>query len=256
MIAQRKKIISANWKMNITSSEVAPYLETFLFEKKRQQEVDVILFPSFTSLPKASELLKGSQEVRLGAQNISSQERGAFTGEISAAMLRDLFVSYVLIGHSERRHLFGETDAFVHEKLVIAYAYKIRPVLCIGETLQERQAGKEKQILEQQLQAAFQGISLEMIATTIIAYEPVWAIGTGCTASVDQAQEAHHFIREVLSSLTNKSIAQKMRLQYGGSATPKNAKELLSAPDIDGLLVGSASWDPRSFAEIVAAASQ
>lgn len=241
--------------MNITSSEVAPYLETFLFERSFLKGVDVIFFPSFTSLPKASELLMGSQDVRLGAQNIAAKERGAFTGEISAAMLRDLFVRYVLIGHSERRHLFGETDAFVHEKLVIAYAYKIRPVLCIGETLQERQAGKEKQILEQQLQAAFQGVSPDNIANTIIAYEPVWAIGTGCTASVDQAQEVHHFIRGVLTSFTDKNIAQKMRLQYGGSVTSKNVKELLSAPDIDGLLVGSASWDPRSFIEIVTLAS-
>lgn len=254
MITHRKKVISANWKMNITSSEVPLYLETFLLEIQAIEGVDIILFPSFTSLSKVSELLMKTQSIRLGAQNISSHPRGAFTGEISAAMLRDLFVHYVLIGHSERRHYFGETNALLHEKLMRAYESGIRPILCIGETLQERKAGEEKRVLERQLQEALQGISLADIANTIIAYEPVWAIGTGVTATVDQAQEAHHFIRTILASLTNTTLASKIRLQYGGSVTPSNARELLQAPDIDGALVGGASLDPRSFAEIIKAA--
>jgi triosephosphate isomerase len=254
MLKSRKKIIAANWKMNLTSSEVGPYLETFLFEIKKIENVDIVLFPSFTSLPKASELLMKAQGVRLGAQNISAHTRGAFTGEVSATMLRDLFVHYVLVGHSERRHLFGETDAVVHEKLLMAHNSELKPILCIGETLIEREAGSEKKVLEHQLHEAFKDLALEDIANTIIAYEPVWAIGTGRTASVDQAQEAHQFIRSVMASLTTSAIANKLRLQYGGSVTPLNARELLSAPDIDGALVGGASLDPRSFAEIVIAA--
>lgn len=253
MLKSRKKIIAANWKMNLTSSDVGPYLETFLFEIKKIEGIDIVLFPSFTSLPKTSELLMKAQGVRLGAQNMSAHARGAFTGEVSAAMLRDFFVRYVLVGHSERRHLFGETDALIHEKLIMAHESEIRPILCIGETLTERESGTEKKALERQLHEAFRDLALEDIANTIIAYEPVWAIGTGRTASVDQAQEAHQFIRSVMASLTNSAVANKLRLQYGGSVTPLNAGELLNAPDIDGALVGGASLDPRSFAEIVAA---
>lgn len=251
----RKKIISANWKMNMTASEVAPYLTTFLHEIKLVEGVHIILIPAFTSLPKTSELLTTTQGIRLGAQNISTHAKGAFTGEISAAMLRDLFVRYVLIGHSERRSLFGETNEAIHEKIVLSHRSEIRPVLCVGETLEERTAGQEKKVLEQQLRAALIGLSLNEMADTMIAYEPVWAIGTGQTASVEQAQEAHFFIRGMLTELSNASTAHKMRLQYGGSVTPLNAKELLSAPDIDGALVGGASLDPRSFAEIVKAAA-
>ncbi|MFI0348161.1 MAG: triose-phosphate isomerase [Chthoniobacterales bacterium] len=253
---QRKKIIAANWKMNMTASEVKPFLETFLFETRMVESVDIILFPSFTSLPKAAELLAETPTVRLGAQNMYFQDKGAFTGEISAAMLRDLFVRYVLIGHSERRHFFGETDAIIHQKIVNAHHNKIRPILCIGETLNEREAGLEKKVFEQQLEAALAGFSGEDVANTIIAYEPVWAIGTGRTASVEQAQEAHSFIREVITSLASKEVAAKIRLQYGGSVTPATARELLHAPDIDGALVGGASLDPRAFAQIVAAAER
>lgn len=240
----------------MTSSEVPAYLNTLLLEISNVEGVDIILIPPFTSLPKASELLSEIQSVRLGAQNMSAQAKGAFTGEISASMLRDLFVRYVLVGHSERRHLFGETNKMVHDKIVAAHHNKIRPILCIGETQEERVAGKEKQVLEQQLREALTGIAPEDIADTIIAYEPVWAIGTGCTATVTEAQEAHHFIRKIITTLSNSTISAKVRLQYGGSVTPLNARELLSAPDIDGALVGSASLDARSFAEIVMAASR
>lgn len=247
----RKKIIAANWKMNMTSSEVKYYLETFLFEIKAIENIDIILFPSFTSLSKASELLTTTPTIRLGAQNMYFEDKGAFTGEISAVMLRDLFVRYVLIGHSERRHIFGETNDLIHRKILQAHRNKIRPILCIGETLEEREKGLEKKVLEQQLQSALAGVSKEHIIDTIIAYEPVWAIGTGRTASVDQAQEAHQFIREIIATMSNTETAAKIRLQYGGSVTPSNARELLHAPDIDGALVGGAGLDPRTFAEII-----
>ena len=250
----RKKVIAANWKMNLTASEVRPYLETLLLEINQVEGVDVILIPAFTSIPKASELLEKIPKVRLGAQNFSVHDKGAFTGEISARMLRDLFVRYVLVGHSERRQLFGETDQIVHEKLRVAYRSEFRPILCVGETLEERKAGKAKQVLEHQLKTALADSSLEDFADTIIAYEPVWAIGTGCTATAEEASEMHHFIREVVRSLASKEVASKIRLQYGGSVTAANARELLKSPDIDGALVGGASLDPRAFAEIVKAA--
>ena len=251
----RKKIIAANWKMNLTLSEVQPYLETLLLETQQVEGIEIVLIPSFTSIPKASELLEQTPKVRLGAQNFSTHDKGAFTGEISARMLRDLFVRYVLVGHSERRQLFGETDQIVHEKLLVAHRNEFRPILCVGETQEERKAGKAKQVLEHQLKTALADSSLEDFADTIIAYEPVWAIGTGCTATAEQASEMHHFIREMIKSLASKEVAAKIRLIYGGSVTPANACELLKSLDIDGALVGGASLDPRAFAEIVKAAA-
>ncbi len=185
---------------------------------------------------------------------MSPEAKGAYTGEISAAMLRDLFVRYVLVGHSERRRLFGETDELVHRKVVTALNSELRPILCIGETLEERQAGQEKAILEAQLEGALKALTQEQLDEIIIAYEPVWAIGTGLTATPTQAQEAHQFIRDYLKTSAGVEIADKTRILYGGSVTADNARELLSQPDIDGALVGGASLDPRSFAEIVAAA--
>ena len=251
----RKKFVAGNWKMNMTSSEVTPYLETFRKEIEEVNDVDIALIPPFTALAKASELLGGTQKIRLGAQNLSPEGRGAFTGEISAAMLRDLFVRYVLVGHSERRRLFGETDEIVRRKLVAALATELRPILCVGETLEERQAGQEKVVLETQLHGALAGLSKEDLAEVIVAYEPVWAIGTGLTAPPDQAQEAHQFIREYIAKLSGGDISCKTRILYGGSVTADNAKELLFQPDIDGALVGGASLDPRGFAKIVTAAT-
>lgn len=254
MALPRKKLVAGNWKMNTTSSEVAPYLETFRREIEEIDDVDIALIPPFTGLSKASEILGGTQKIRLGAQNLSPESKGAFTGEISAAMLRDLFVRYVLVGHSERRRLFGETDEIVRRKLVAAIASELRPILCIGETLEERQAGQEKAVLETQLQGALAGLSKEDLEEVIVAYEPVWAIGTGLTATPAQAQEAHQFIREYLTKLAGSDIADKTRILYGGSVTADTAAELMSQPDIDGALVGGASLDPRGFAKIVAAA--
>lgn len=254
MALPRKKLVAGNWKMNTTPSEVAPYLETFRKEIEEIDGVDIALIPPFTGLSKASELLGGTQKIKLGAQNISAEAKGAFTGEISAAMLRDLFVRYVLVGHSERRRLYGETDEVVRRKLVAAIASELRPILCIGETLEERQAGLEKVVLETQLHGALAGLSKEDLEEVIVAYEPVWAIGTGLTATPAQAQEAHQFIREQLVKLAGTEVADKTRILYGGSVTADTAAELMSQPDIDGALVGGASLDPRGFAKIVLAA--
>lgn len=255
MSLPRKKFVAGNFKMNMTSSEVAPYLEVFRQETEKLNDVDIVLIPPFTAIAKASEILGGAQKIRLGAQNMSPEAKGAYTGEISATMLRDLFVRYVLVGHSERRRLFGETDELVRRKLVTALASELRPILCVGETLEERQAGQEKAVLEGQLRGALEGLTPDQISEVIVAYEPVWAIGTGLTATPEQAQEAHLFIRDYLGKLAGTSLANKARILYGGSVTPANAKELMSQPDIDGALVGGASLDPRGFAEIVAAAT-
>ena len=255
MAIPRKKFVAGNFKMNMTSSEVAPYLEVLRQETEKVNEVDIVLIPPFTAIPKASEILGGAQKIRLGAQNMSPEAKGAYTGEISAAMLRDLFVRFVLVGHSERRRLFGETDETVRRKLEAALKSELRPILCIGETLEERQAGQEKAILEQQLEAALKGLTSEEISEVVVAYEPVWAIGTGLTATPEQAQEAHAFIRAHLVRLAGEAVARKSRILYGGSVTPANAEELMSQADIDGALVGGASLDPRGFAEIVAAAT-
>jgi triosephosphate isomerase len=253
MSIPRKKFVAGNFKMNMTSSEVAPYLEVFRQETEKYSDVDICLIPPFTAIAKFSEILGNSQKILIGAQNMSPEAKGAYTGEISASMLRDLFVRYVLVGHSERRRLFIETDEMVRRKLVAALSSELRPILCVGETLEERQAGQEKAVLEGQLRSALEGLTPEQISEVIVAYEPVWAIGTGLTATPEQAQEAHLFIRDYLGKMAGTSVASKARILYGGSVTPSNAKELMSQEDIDGALVGGASLDPRGFAEIVAA---
>lgn len=250
----RKKIIAANWKMNMTVAEAESFLESFRLDVEDLSGVDIVIAPPFTALPKLSELLGGSQKIRLAAQNFYHEKSGAYTGEICATMLRELFVRHVIIGHSERRQIFGETDALINKKVHAALASELKPILCVGETLEEREAGKENEILHKQLCAALAGVTAEQMLDIVIAYEPVWAIGTGKTASSAQAQEAHAHTRAVLAELTDKATADKVRIQYGGSVKPSNARELLHQPDIDGALVGGASLESRSFYEIVAAA--
>ncbi len=249
----RKKIIAANWKMNMTVSEAESFVDDFQREVADITGVEIVIAPPFTSLPKLSELVGDSQNIRLGAQNFHPEPSGAFTGEISASMLRELFVRYVIIGHSERRQIFGESDAFINQKVLAAQANELKPILCIGETLAEREAGREKEILAGQLHGALANVPVEEFPDMVIAYEPVWAIGTGKTATAAQAQEAHAHTREVLAELSNPETANKIRIQYGGSVKPDNAKELLSQPDIDGALVGGASLESRSFTRIVSA---
>jgi triosephosphate isomerase len=252
----RKKIIAANWKMNMTLTETENFLNAFRPEVEDVTTVEIVIAPPFTGLAKLSGLLGGSQKIRLGAQNFYFEKSGAYTGEISATMLRELFVKYVIIGHSERRQLFGETDPLINKKVLAAHANELKPILCVGETLEEREAGTEKEVLEKQLRGALAGISANQLLETVIAYEPVWAIGTGKTASSAQAQDAHAHVRAVLKELSDNGTASKVRIQYGGSVKPSNAKELLSEPDIDGALVGGASLEPRGFAEIVKAGQQ
>ncbi|MGH8047711.1 MAG: triose-phosphate isomerase [Chthoniobacterales bacterium] len=249
----RKKIIAANWKMNQTVAETESFLKDFRLEVEDVSGVDIVIAPPFTALAKISELLGGSQKIRTAAQNMYFETSGAFTGEISAPMLRELYVKYVILGHSERRQIFGETDALINKKVIAALESELKPILCVGETLAEREAGRENEVLETQLCGCLAGIAAEQFDEIVIAYEPVWAIGTGKTATTQQAQDCHVHVRNVLAKLSNEATAEKMRIQYGGSVKPGNAAELLAQPDIDGALVGGASLDPRGFAEIVKA---
>ena len=247
----RKKIIAANWKMNQTIADAATYLDTFLLDVADEKRIDIVIVPPFTALAYVSERLSKAQHVKSGAQNMHWEKNGAFTGEISAGMIRELFARYVIVGHSERRTLFGETDAIVNKKTKAAIASTLTPIVCIGETLAERDAGKVEQVLDTQLKGSLAGIPAKELEDVVLAYEPVWAIGTGRTATPAQAQEAHAFIRQVLATMADAATAEKVRIQYGGSVKPGNASELMAQPDIDGALVGGASLVARDFAEIV-----
>ena len=247
----RKKIVAANWKMNMTQAESATFVATLLRELVEKSNVEVVIVPPFTAIAKVTEALGGSETVKVGAQNMYWEKGGAFTGEISAAMLRDLFVRYVVLGHSERRQLLGETDEIVNRKVRAAHEASLRPIVCIGETLEQRERGEVEKVLGTQLRGSLAGLGAKELNETVVAYEPVWAIGTGKTASAEQAQEAHAFVRRTLTEISDEATASKIRIQYGGSVKPDNARTLMSQPDIDGALVGGASLDPRSFAEIV-----
>src|SRR6266853_1472913 len=251
----RKKIVAANWKMNMTQSESARFVESFLLRDIGEiTDVEVVIVPPFTAIAKVMEALGNAQNIKVGAQNMYWEKNGPFTGEISAALLRDLFVHYVVLGHSERRRLFGETDEIVNRKVLAAHEASLRPIVCVGETLKQRDRGNVDKILSIQLRGSVAGLGPKELQETVIAYEPVWAIGTGRNATPEQAQEAHAFIRRTLRDMADDTTAERLRIQYGGSVKPDNARELMSQPDIDGALVGGASLDPRSFAQIVNAA--
>jgi triosephosphate isomerase len=249
----RRKIIAANWKMNMTLAESEAFLDTFLLEVGDEKAIDMVIAPPFTALAKVSERLTDVQNVKVGAQNMHWEKPGAFTGEICASMLRDLFIRYVILGHSERRTYFGETDEIVNKKTHAALASTLTPIVCIGETLSERDAGQVEAVLEKQTRGSLAGLSAAQLEDIVIAYEPVWAIGTGRTATPQQAQEAHAFIRSVLGKMSDAATANKARIQYGGSVKAANTADLMRQPDIDGALVGGASLDPRGFAEIIKA---
>ncbi|MCH1508934.1 MAG: triose-phosphate isomerase [Akkermansiaceae bacterium] len=247
----RKPIIAANWKLNKGPSDTEDFIQSF--ESKLNdlpKGVDIVLAPPYISLPKATELLAHSR-VRVSAQNMSEQDSGAYTGEISALMLKEVFVNYVILGHSERRAIYGESDALINAKVLKAHDLELRPIFCIGETLQEREDGKLEDILRTQITDGLKDVSEKQMLDTVIAYEPVWAIGTGVTASPQQAQDAHEFVRSVLTDLYGVSVSEKVRIQYGGSVKPDNAKELLGQKDIDGALVGGAGLEVSSFADII-----
>jgi triosephosphate isomerase (TIM) len=249
-----KKIVAANWKMNMMQAESARFVESLLLEIGDVADVEVVIVPPFTAIAKVMEALGNAQNIKVGAQNMHWERSGAFTGEISAALLRDLFVHYVVLGHSERRRLFGETDEIVNRKVRAAHEASLRPIVCVGETLKQRDRGNVDKILSIQLRGSLAGLGPKELQETVIAYEPVWAIGTGRNATPEQAQEAHAFIRRTLRDMADDTTAERVRIQYGGSVKPENARDLMSQPDIDGALVGGASLDPRSFAQIVNAA--
>ena len=249
----RKNIIAANWKMNMTPSETAAFLDPFLKTFPEATYVDIVIAQPFVSLAKASETITSNPAVALSAQNMSHEASGAFTGETSAAMLKEVGCDYVILGHSERRSLYGEDDMVINKKVHATLAAGLKPILCIGESLEERDGGQLEFVLSQQLEGSLAGISAGQMAEIVIAYEPVWAIGTGRTASPEQAQETQAFVRSVLATLFGSDVAGATRIQYGGSVKPGNAAELIGQPDIDGFLVGGASLDPTSFAEIVKA---
>jgi triosephosphate isomerase len=251
----RKKIVAANWKMNMTQREAVRFVDSLVLELDDVRDVEVVIVPPFTIIPKVAELLEAkAQNITLGAQNMCGERSGAFTGEISAAMLRDFFVHYVVLGHSERRQYFGETDEIVNKKVRAALEATLRPIVCIGETLEQRDKGNVDKILSIQLRGSLKDLNDKELQETVVAYEPVWAIGTGRNATPQQAQEAHAFIRHTLSEISDEATADRIRIQYGGSVKPENARDLMTQPDIDGALVGGASLDPRSFAQIVKAA--
>ena len=245
----RKNIIAGNWKMNKTIADAQELAAGLKLELAECREVDVVLCPSFTALKAVSDVI-GDSSIKLGAQNMHWEADGAYTGEISASMLRDLYCHYVILGHSERRTYFGETDAIVNHKVKAALAANLLPIVCVGETLEEREAGRTEEVIQTQVENSLTGLA-EELKLVIVAYEPVWAIGTGRTATPEMAQDVHAFIRRVLTGLSDAETAEMVRIQYGGSMKPANAAELLAKPDIDGGLIGGAALDARSFVEIV-----
>jgi triosephosphate isomerase (TIM) len=247
----RKKILAANWKMNLTHGEAESYFETFFSEIGEVNDVEVVIIPPFTAIPAAVSASERMPAIRIGAQNMHWEKSGAFTGEISATMLRAHYVKYVILGHSERRSLFGETDEIVNRKVRAALDAGLRPIFCVGETLQERDGGGVEEVLGRQLRKGLEGVVRKELPEIVLAYEPCWAIGTGRSATPAEAEQAHAFIRSVLSELFGAPAAERVRIQYGGSVKPENAEDLMRQKDIDGALIGGASLDPRSFARII-----
>jgi triosephosphate isomerase len=247
----RNVVIAGNWKMNNDlkeSEKLIVELKNLL--KNEKPNCDVIVCPPFTSLSEASKLVSGSQ-IKLGAQNMHFEENGAFTGEISASMLNSVGCEYVIIGHSERRHIFGESDEVINKKIKKALAAGLKPIFCVGELLEERENGTTNDVVKRQVLRGLDGISAEDMKNIIVAYEPVWAIGTGKTASPAQAQEVHEFIRDLIEITYSLEVANDLVIQYGGSVKPDNAKELISQKDIDGALVGGACLKADSFLGII-----
>ncbi|UCG13199.1 MAG: triose-phosphate isomerase [Deltaproteobacteria bacterium] len=246
----RMPLMAGNWKMYFTVGEAVALLEELKGGISRFDDREVVVAPPFTALSAVASALAGSP-IRLAAQNCHWESQGAYTGEIAPAMLKDLGCRYVIVGHSERRQYFGETDGSINRKMVALLALEIVPILCVGETLEQRQAGETLRILADQLTGAFEGLKDEEVGRVVLAYEPVWAIGTGHTATPEQAQEAHAFIRDRLADRFNNEVANGIRILYGGSVKPENVDTLMAQPDIDGALVGGASLKSASFVRIV-----
>ena len=250
MNKERKLIIAGNWKMNKTVAEALDLVRSLRIELANVKEVDIVVCPPFTALSEVSKAILDSN-IRLGAQNMSEHKGGAYTGEIAAGMLKEFSVRYVILGHSERRQYQKEPDALIARKAAAVHAASLKPIVCVGETLAEREAGQMQKVLETQVRGSLAGLSKEQMVETIVAYEPVWAIGTGKTATTAQAQETHAFIRGVLEKMFEEAVARRVRIQYGGSVKPSNARELMSQADVDGALVGGAALEARSFTDII-----
>ncbi len=246
----RRLILAGNWKMNKTVAEALDLVNGLKRELTSVKEVDVVICPPFTALCEVSKAILNTN-IRLGAQNMSEHSFGAYTGEIAAGMLKEFSVRYVILGHSERRQYQKEADELIAKKALTAHAASLRPIVCLGETLAEREAGQTEGVVGSQLRGSLAGLSAEQVEETILAYEPVWAIGTGKTATAKQAQEVHAFIRRQLAGMYKDVVARRVRIQYGGSVKPSNTRELMSLPDVDGALVGGASLEERSFADII-----
>lgn len=252
----RRFLIAGNWKMNAGPVEAAELLEGLKSKKPSLSEnVDVLVCPPFVSLGMSVNYLHDT-DFQVGAQNFHYEESGAYTGEISASMLEESGCNYVIIGHSERREYFGETDITVNKKTKVALAHQLVPIVCVGESLQQRKAQTHFEVVENQIKNGLNGISGDEIVDVVIAYEPIWAIGTGETASPDQAQEMHEFIRGIVKAMYDKEAADSVRILYGGSMKSGNAEELLGKSDVDGGLIGGASLDASSFSEIITIAEK
>jgi triosephosphate isomerase len=250
MNPKRRPILAGNWKMNMTATQARELALKLIPLVAGVKDRDIVVGPPFTSLAAVAETIKGTN-IGLAAQNLHWEEKGAFTGEVSADMLLDSGCKYVIIGHSERRQYFGETDETVNKKARQALKKALLPILCVGETLAEREAGRLHEIISRQVTGGLKDISTDDMKKVVIAYEPVWAIGTGKTATPEQADEVHALIRQKVKALYSADIAEGLRIQYGGSVTPENVSTLMAMPDIDGALVGGASLKPESFAALV-----
>ncbi len=249
-MANRRPLIAGNWKMFKTCSEAVEAAGQLVKLVAMTSDIDVMIAPQFTALAPVSDVVRGSR-VSLGAQNLFWETEGAYTGEISPVMLLSVGCKYVIIGHSERRQYFDETDETVNKKIKSAIKNDLVPVLCVGESEKERESKETFSVLDKQVKKGIEGFSSDDLKTLVIAYEPVWAIGTGKTATTDQAQEAHQFLRSVLEKSFGNMLAKSIRILYGGSVKPNNIAELMAMPDIDGALVGGASLDPETFSKIV-----
>jgi triosephosphate isomerase (TIM) len=250
MNKERKLIIAGNWKMNKTVAEALDLVRGLKIELANVKEVDIVVCPPFTALESVGKAILDSN-IRLGAQNMSEHNVGAYTGEIASVMLKEFSVRYVILGHSERRQYQKEPDTLIARRAAAVHAASLKPIVCVGETLTEREAGQMQQVLETQVRGSLAGLTKDQMEETVVAYEPVWAIGTGKTATTAQAQEAHAFIRGLLVKMFDETVARRVRIQYGGSVKPSNARELMGQADVDGALVGGASLEARSFADII-----
>lgn len=246
----RKVIIAGNWKMNKTAAEGKALVEELIPMVSDVSACEIVVCPTFTTLPAVVEACKGTN-VKVGAQNVHWAESGAFTGEITAEMLKEVGVEFVIIGHSERRQYFGETDATVNQRTKAALAAGLKPIVCIGELLEEREGNKTDEVLGRQIREGLVDLSESDLDSTVIAYEPVWAIGTGKTATPEMAQETQAFVRSVVADMFGQAAADKMRIQYGGSMKPENSGELVACEDIDGGLIGGAALKADSFSQLI-----